>query len=684
MIGSLYSGLSGILNYQKQLEVIGNNISNVNTNGYKAGRILFSDTISKSLQTARFGSEGTGGTDPKQIGTGVKVKAIDNVFTQGNLQETGVTTDLAIDGRGFFVISDGKNRYFTRSGAFDTDELGYLTDSGTGFIVQGKLANKQGVIETGSEIQDIQVKFGDKIPAKSTTIVEFASNLDARGKSKVVLGTNAFTTFLTRSDTAFTTNKGSPAYSQTEINNLDQVTEELSDGDTINISGIDSDGSTVTATFTYGTANDGTTLGDLVTTINTAFANSTVAVDDKGNIKLIPPGNATQAAELTLEFVNNDSDNSKITIPGFRTTTIPANEDTEINSSNQVSLANKLVAGDTIDITGIDAEGNEISETFTYGDTVDDPTYNGRTFGDLLDKIDEAYPDSTVSMDSNGNIILYPPDNASQDISLELTAGAGNTGQITLPRFNFEGYEYDTSFLAYDAEGYEHTVTIVFKNLSRFENTGQENKWSWEISVSTPGASALEGTNTGTITFNGDGSLKNFEFTDENSESFRFDPGNGAGLVSVKLDVGELGGFNGITQFASESNVAARHQDGYTMGTLQDFDIDEQGIMVGIYTNGLSKTLGQLALADFNNASGLLKKADSYYQYTPNSGQAVLGVATQGGFGYIRSGTLELSNVDLASEFTNLVIAQRAFQANSNVITTTDSIFNDLLRLKRA
>ena len=685
MIGSLYSGLSGIQNHQKYLEVIGNNISNVNTVGYKAGRILFSDTVSQSIEVARLGSEGLGGRDPKQVGAGVKIKSIDNLFTQGSLRETGVSTDLALDGRGFFTLSDGKDRYFTRAGAFDIDELGLLVDSGTGMVVQGKAANNAGEIEAGTPMDDIQLNFGGKIPAKETTEIRFASNLDARGSESLIVADTAFTKTITMSDTALTTNIGASAHGSTEINDLDQVSTDLSDGDTITISGTDSDGAAVSATFTYGANNDGTTLEDLVTAIETALPNSTVEIGENGNIMLTPtdtPNPATQVPELALSLTDTDGDGSSVVFPGFNPAVVSVDEDTEINSLDQVTT--NLTEGDTITISGTDSTGDPVNVTFTFGDPATDPNYDGTTLKDLLEKIDGAFVNCTPTIESNGNLALEPPNDPDEDLSFSLAFTDVDTSgsAMTLPEFDFEGYKYDTSFLVYDSEGNEHTATMVFEKLSEFRAPSYENKWSWEISI--PEVSVKEGTNTGTITFNSDGSLKNFSFTNEDATSFQFNPGNGAGLVSIELDVGTEGGFGGITQFAARSNVAVRYQDGYKMGMLQDFDIDEQGFITGIFGNGVSRTLAQLSIAYFNNPSGLLKEGDSYYQASANSGQAILGEAGTSGLGYVRSRNLELSNVDLAKEFINLVIAQRGFQANSNVITTTDTIFGDIMRLKRA
>ena len=128
MMRSLYSGVSGLQNHQIRMDVIGNNISNVNTIGFKKGRVTFQDVFSQYLDSASGPNERRGGINPKQVGLGVTVASIDNVFTQGSPQTTGIKTDLTIDGNGFFVLRNGDNELYTRAGAFDVDSEGWLVN----------------------------------------------------------------------------------------------------------------------------------------------------------------------------------------------------------------------------------------------------------------------------------------------------------------------------------------------------------------------------------------------------------------------------------------------------------------------------------------------------------------------------------------------------------------------------
>jgi flagellar hook protein FlgE len=138
-----------------------------------------------------------------------------------------------------------------------------------------------------------------------------------------------------------------------------------------------------------------------------------------------------------------------------------------------------------------------------------------------------------------------------------------------------------------------------------------------------------------------------------------------------------------VTGYAGQNTVAPSSQDGYSMGSLSSFSIAKDGMVTGVFSNGLKRTLAQLALANFNNPPGLEKAGESMYRSTVNSGEPRLGTAGTGSRGFLQGQALEMSNVDLGQEFTNLVVAQRGFQANSKVITTSDELLQELVNMKR-
>jgi flagellar hook protein FlgE len=231
-----------------------------------------------------------------------------------------------------------------------------------------------------------------------------------------------------------------------------------------------------------------------------------------------------------------------------------------------------------------------------------------------------------------------------------------------------------TSIVVYDESGDAHSVTTTFTH------SGLPGEWLWEIT--TEGGEQIIGGNRGRITFGQDGSPSSFTF-DDNSTTFRFDPMNGSNIVAINLDVGTPGSYRGVTQFRSPSTTVAREQDGYPMGKLQEISIDEQGEISGVYTNGISKSIARIYVAEFNNPAGLMKVGDSMYVVSNNSGEAVLLQPGVGSSTMIKPGALEMSNVELATEFTNMITQQRGFQANARVITTSDTMLQELVQLVR-
>jgi flagellar hook protein FlgE len=254
--------------------------------------------------------------------------------------------------------------------------------------------------------------------------------------------------------------------------------------------------------------------------------------------------------------------------------------------------------------------------------------------------------------------------------------------QRALPQ-NANSYK-DTSITVYDSLGTKHELKMVMWKVA-------SNKWDWKFDptgmdiVPGPGTPPTSGiTEVGTpapthpITFTSGGDI---DLTNFVPPQIQFTPNGGAAPVTITIDPGS--GANGLSQFDGTPSAVLRDQDGYGVGTLQSFSIDRTGTIVGAFTNGTNAPLGQIVLADFNNPNGLLRVGDNMYSTSGNSGGAVLGYALEGSQSSITSGALEMSNVDLAQEFTSMIVAQRGFQANGKVITTSDQMLETLVSLKQ-
>ena len=190
MIDSIYTGITGVKSHQARIDVIANNVANINTTGYKSGRVAFSDVMSQTLSEGTAARGQIAATNPKQTGLGVQVASIDTVQRQGTLQTTGIETDLAIEGDGMFVLSDGITDFYTRDGTFAFDSTGQLTDPGSGLVVQGNLANDDGSFK--SEVENLIVPLDRESKAVATTAIELSGNLDVGGSAQIWTATTEF------------------------------------------------------------------------------------------------------------------------------------------------------------------------------------------------------------------------------------------------------------------------------------------------------------------------------------------------------------------------------------------------------------------------------------------------------------------------------------------------------------
>ncbi|WP_019136074.1 flagellar hook protein FlgE [Cellulomonas massiliensis] len=392
MLRSLFSGISGLRSHQTMLDVTGNNIANVNTTGFKSSQVQFQDTLSQVLTNAGGAQDGVGGTNPAQIGLGVRVAGVTTSFTQGASQVTGRSTDMMIQGDGFFVVRKGNETYYTRAGSFDFDATGQMVLPGEGALVQGWMA-VNGVIDTNGPLSDLKVPAGSVMGAVASSSATYAGNLDSA-------------------------------------------------------------------------AADGTVLNR------------------------------------------------------------------------------------TIDL--------------------------------------------------------------------------------------------------YDATGASRTLTLTFTKAA----TG------WSLAAG-DGTATVAST---PVTFAANGRI-----TSPTSLT----------VGGVAVDLSTLTGYAGL------DTVKATAQDGQAAGTLQSFALGADGTITGSFSNGLKQVIGRIALGAFTNPAGLEKAGGSLFRTTVNSGDPAIGTAGTGGRGSLAGGALEMSNVDLSSEFTSLIVAQRGFQANSRVITTSDEVLQELVNLKR-
>jgi flagellar hook protein FlgE len=566
MLRSLFAGVTGLGTNSTRMDVIGNNVANVNTIGFKTSRVTFEETVSQLLRGATGPVGALGGSNPVQIGNGARLGSLDSVFTQGGIEATGVDTDLAIQGRAFFVLSDGVNSYFTRAGAFQLDGRGQLVNPTNGYVVQGFGYDRtSGTF--AAQPSSLQIPLGEAEPAKQTTVINYRGNLEADSEPR---GSQAQSGVLYDEIGEF-------ADATIPLINLRAdsagVVPLLEEGDEIRFSAT-VNGETVGGTFAVTAAN---TLADMITSLQTTL-NSAEGVDG-------------------------------ITV------SVSANGQVQVHSPDELGT-NGAVRGLTI----------------------------------------QALDSDDVTRDDFNSILAMNETQTARD--------AGNFVEETT---------------VYDSLGFAHVVRLDF---TRVLGT---NQFTWEATVDSGDTPVLVG-GSGRVTFNTDGSLSGFSYDPALSvipTRLTIGPTSGAATpLEIELNAGTIGGFDGITLLRSSTSLEAT-QDGFTQGSLVDFRVDRNGEVITLFSNGVTRPVGKLALADFVNPAGLLRSGDNLFQTSLNSGDPLVATAGSGIEASVFSGSLEQSNVDLAREFTNMILAQRGFQASARVITTSDEVLSELLNIKR-
>lgn len=414
MIQAMYSGISGMKAFKSSLDVIGNNIANVNTTAYKAGRSTFKEMLAQTMSAASGPSGATGGRNPSQVGLGVVIGSIDTDQTQGSMLASGRGTDLAIEGNGFFALGNGTRVFYTRDGSFALDAANNLVSAATGMRVLGWTADAT----TGA------------------------------------------------------TDTSQPIDASSEI--------------------------------------------------------------------MIPIGGLSVARQT-----------SEITVAG----------------------------------------------------------------------------------------------------NLDASAAVGT--------------QYPVRFAIYDSLGLTHELRVEFTKSS------SPAQWNYAVYCGDVGTAPVA---TGSIPFDSLG----YSTVPSIPISLTFASPNGSVQpLTATINTQRISQLNG------QSTVDLGYQDGLPLGTLESFGIDRLGVITGTFTNGSTRALGQIALAEFTNPAGLAKVGNNMATESPNSGVPRLGLPGTGGLGKVAAGFLEASNVDLAAEFASMIVAQRGFQANSRIISASDEVLQELVSLKR-
>jgi flagellar hook protein FlgE len=667
MFRSLYSGVSGMTAQMTSLDVIGNNIANSSTVGFKSGRASFTDLLSQTMRGAtQPTSGGLGGTNPLQVGLGTRVGSIDTYFRQGSFQSTGKKTDLALEGNGFFVLDDGTSRHYTRAGVFGFDASHTLVNPATGWRVQGLMADAEGNIGGGA-FGDIVIDPDTVTPPRASALLEVMGNLPGGGEGQgSVVRSDAFLAAATATDTLV------------GLRGQDGTALGLRPGDVIRLGGQAGGANLGGAEFTVDAE---TTYGELVRWLNA----QTQAAGRMLSFDIAPDGSVTarnggpgDVQSLAVYVVNRPDFNANFHFD----VSIPEGE-----TSSTAGLRDAATAGDRLadlyrsDGTGLGLEAGSSSLAIggvVGGQAVPEATLAvgpGTTLGDLMGALQDTLGATTTpaTLDDSGRIVLTGETGTAHSLDTVTVRDAAAAGTLV----GFQGLQVaedpamaTVATTVTDALGHTHSVRIDFAKIPG------GNDWTWTATLE-GGETVLAG-GSGRLSFDSDGTFLGATY-DDGSGALSF-AAAGTEPVTLALDFGTAGGLDGLTQFAGAGSVSAL-ADGYGAGSLVDFEIGTDGTITGIFSNDTTRTLARVGVSRFANPDGLSRQGNNAWRPSANSGVAVDMFAGDGTGVIMRSGSLEASNVDLAKEFTDLVVAQRAFQANSRVISTADEIMRDLVNL---
>lgn len=691
MSSALSAGVSGLKSFQQMLDVAGNNIANVDTTAYKASTIHFSELLSETIKKASQPTTTIGGTNPVQVGTGVGVSGIVADTTQGDIESTGNPLDMALEGQGYFVLNDGSQNVFTRAGSFSVDENCYLVDSSTGYRVQriGNYGEAEGFQVAGDS--DLRVPYDVAMAASATKTVTVSGNLSSDGTTS-----KGQTNVLAASD-AFTIDNGTTATANMTLGQLDQWTDGTLTNATFGISGLTHDGTALVDTNQLTASDAFTVSGGTAATGTTAL--SSLDQYDAGS------GTPLTNASITISGTNHDgtalSDTAGLSVTSSTTVQDLIDHINTVLDAGGTAGANGVASLVDGKIVVTDAQGgysqSDISLSFNNSGTatLDMPASFTQTGGplavtsattiqDLIDHINSVLGDSGTATLVNGRITVTDSKSGYSLSDIDMAfANSGTASLKTSPYFDITTVGGDevksVSISVYDNLGSEHVLSAAFVR------TNTANQWDMVLTSITGDVSSItaDGRRISGIDFNkSDGSLAGLDTGIGDASaftvSFAADPNN---PQTIGVSMGTVGQLDGLTQFAGDSTAVASGQDGYTAGRLSSVSADNQGLLIGAFSNGVKKTIGAVEVALFQNPAGLEATGSNYFVTSANSGEAVYTQAMSGGAGTLQGGSLEKSNADTATEFVNLITAQNGFQANTRTIKVASEILQELATL---
>jgi len=630
---SFQQGLSGLNSSAKNLDAIGNNVANSGTVGFKQSQAQFSDMYAASLA----------GAGAVQIGTGGKVSAVVQQFTQGNITNTSNPMDTAISGQGFFrMIDQGGSVLYSRNGQFQVDKNGFVVNN-QGHKVSGYLPNATGTIIPGQPLP-IQLNYADLAP-KQTASAVVGANLDSRS------ATPTTPAFSTTDPTSYNSSTSMTVYDSLGTSHVGSLYFQRQPIAPTTVPLAITAGST-TATLTSAA---GMTVGNTITIPGAA------AVVNTSSVAPIPAGNTLTAVSVAGMVVGDN-----ITIPGAGAagpsttagvTTAPA------TTATLASVAG-LAVGDNITIVG-DVGAHTISaiDTVTRVVTFAPPTA-GSTLAGANVTSTKSLTAVIATIDTGTRAVTFnPPTTTATLANAAITTGQTLTATLTNVVGNVVTFTPPTT-----------AQTIAGATVT--SNAGSAN---WNVFFTVGGVMVpATGTPLTQLTFDTLGRLASTTPTSIPAgtlSSAAFTPA-GAAAQTISFN------FATTSQYGGAFGVNSLTQDGYSSGRLSGSNTSADGTILGRYSNGQSRALGQILLANFTNPQGLQPMGNNEWVESSSSGGPLVGTPGSSALGVLQSSAVEDSNVDLTAELVNMITAQRVYQANAQTIKAQDQLLQTLVNLR--
>jgi flagellar hook protein FlgE len=656
---ALTDAVSGLQAQSFALQNISGNIANSQTVGYKETDTAFQDLVAQAAQ----GEQNAGSVTASSVATNT---------VAGTIQSSSVATNMAINGAGFFVVAqptgvtDNQPQFsgvddYTRAGNFQMDSSGYLVNS-AGYYLMGIPVNPTTGNPEGSVPQVLQFN-NQFVPAQETTSLSYEANLPSTPTSGQINPSDFANDPVAGAEiigSGAAIKPDAPATGTGTVSSLTDSTSLVSglgmtSGDVIKIS----DG---TNTTNY-TITGSSTVGDLMNAINSGTS-----------------GNAAVTASLSSGSLVLTGDNDTANISITDTNTTPGTDATLLGfgSANDSFNATNLVTQGLSGTLSVSVGGGA-AQTITIG------TGNVETLSQLQTAVENLTGVIGSVNTSDGDISLVAKD-PSASLAITSTGGAtpsafglqstsavpGNGAVIGSDVSNFTSQSTSGgSVTAYDSDGNPLNVQFRWAQVTSANGQSMWNLYYETNSSATGSQTAWQNVGTNFI-FNSSGDLVQPTSSALTIPSLTI---NGDTLNNVELNFGS----NGLTQFANSSGTASVtqfEQNGYAAGSLQSVSVDSNNRLVGTFSNGQTIPLAQITLANFNGANSLQALSGDAFAATPESGNPIYS-----GTGSIEGSSLESSNVDIATQFSNLIVAQQAYSANARVMTTADQMVQSLLQV---